>query len=166
MNVDDGGMLAFVFAGLTMLAVNRAAEDIIFEVREQFSKEPRLRDRDWESNVPNCPDYERCVTIATQSAILEMVTPAALAVFSPFVAGYMLGTRCLAGVLVGNVTSGILLAVTMANAGGAWDNAKKFVQGGGLGDEKWKYGFGHEWVRTSFHEATIVGDTGLFLFTN
>ena len=159
-NIDDavvlagvflGAMLAFVFAALTMLAVGRAAEDIIFEVRDQFQREPRLRDGDWESTVEGVPDYEKCVTIATQSAILEMVTPSALAIFSPFIVGYLLGSRCLAGMLVGNVTSGILLAVTMATAGGAWDNAKKYVEKGGLGPGKGK--------RTSYHAATVVGDT-------
>jgi K(+)-stimulated pyrophosphate-energized sodium pump len=158
-NVDDavvlagifiGAMLSFVFAALTMLAVGRAAEDIIFEVRAQFAAEPRLRDGDWEG-PEGVPNYERCVTIATNSAIMEMVTPSALAIFSPFVVGYMLGSRCLTGMLVGNVTSGICVAVTMATAGGAWDNAKKYVEKGGLGPGKGK--------RTSFHAATVVGDT-------
>jgi H(+)-translocating pyrophosphatase len=158
-NVDDavvlagvfiGAMLAFVFAALTMLAVGRAAEDIIFEVRDQFAREPRLRDGDWEG-PEGVPNYERCVTIATNSAIMEMVTPSALAIFSPFIVGYMLGSRCLTGMLVGNVTSGILLAVTMATAGGAWDNAKKYVEKDGLGPGKGK--------KTSFHAATVVGDT-------
>ena len=158
-NVDDavvlagvfiGAMLAFVFAALTMLAVGRAAEDIIFEVRDQFAREPRLRDGDWEG-PEGVPNYERCVTIATNSAIMEMITPSALAIFSPFIVGYMLGSRCLTGMLVGNVTSGILLAVTMATAGGAWDNAKKYVEKDGLGPGKGK--------RTSFHAATVVGDT-------
>jgi H(+)-translocating pyrophosphatase len=158
-NVDDavvlagifiGAMLSFVFAALTMLAVGRAAEDIIFEVRAQFAAEPRLRDGDWEG-PEGVPNYERCVTIATNSAIMEMVTPSALAIFSPFIVGYLLGSRCLTGMLVGNVTSGICVAVTMATAGGAWDNAKKYVEKGGLGPGKGK--------RTSFHAATVVGDT-------
>jgi len=158
-NIDDavvfagvfiGAMLSFVFAALTMLAVGRAAEDIIFEVRDQFTKEPRLRDGDWEG-PEGVPDYERCVTIATNSALMEMVTPSCLAIFSPFIVGYMLGSRCLTGMLVGNVTSGMCMAITMATAGGAWDNAKKYVEKGGLGDAKGK--------RTSFHAATVVGDT-------
>jgi H(+)-translocating pyrophosphatase len=160
-NVDDavvlagvfiGAMLAFVFAALTMLAVGRAAEDIIFEVRRQFQAEPRLKDGEWEAPEGHkYPDYEKCVTIATNSAIMEMITPSALAIFSPFIVGYMLGSRCLTGMLVGNVTSGILLAVTMATAGGAWDNAKKFIEKEGLGPGKGK--------KTSFHAATVVGDT-------
>jgi len=119
-------------------------------VRDQFAREPRLRDGDWEG-PDGVPNYERCVTIATNSAIMEMITPTALAIFSPFIVGYMLGSRCLTGMLVGNVTSGILLAVTMATAGGAWDNAKKYVEKGALGPGKGK--------KTSFHAATVVGDT-------
>jgi len=134
-----------------MLSVGRAAEDIIFEVREQFRKEPRLRDGDWEPTDPMVPNYEACVAIATKSAIAEMITPACLAIFSPFVVGFMLGSRCLAGMLVGNTTSGILLAISMATAGGAWDNAKKYVEKGSLGPGKGK--------KTSFHAATVVGDT-------
>jgi len=147
-----GGMLSFAFAALTMLSVGRAAEDIIFEVRDQFKKEPRLRDGDWEPpEGMNVPNYEACVAIATKSAIAEMITPACLALFSPFVVGFMLGSRCLAGMLVGNTTSGILLAVSMATSGGAWDNAKKYVEKGGLGAGKGK--------KTSFHSAVVVGDT-------
>ena len=119
-------------------------------MRAQFAAEPRLRDGDWEG-PEGVPNYERCVTIATNSAIMEMVTPSALAIFSPFIVGYLLGSRCLTGMLVGNVTSGICVAVTMATAGGAWDNAKKYVEKGGLGPGKGK--------RTSFHAATVVGDT-------
>lgn len=146
-----GAMLVFVFAAFIMLAVGRAAEDIVFEVREQFRKEPRLRNPEWESPTEGVPDYERCIRIATNSALLEMVTPCSVALFTPFVVGYMMGSRCLTGVLVGIVTSGVVLSMTMATAGGSWTNAKKWVEKGRLGNGKGK--------RTSFHTAVSLAHT-------
>lgn len=133
-----GAMLPFVFAALTMLSVNKAAQAIIAEVRRQFSACPdllRLSDdsddiyikhRGHDGNM--YPDSDRCVAIATSSAVAEMLLPGVAAVFAPVVVGFLLGTLGLAGLLVGALTSGFMLALTMSNAGGAWDNAKKWVE--------------------------------------
>eukprot|EP01138_Halocafeteria_seosinensis_P004431 gb/GECG01004532.1/.p1 GENE.gb/GECG01004532.1/~~gb/GECG01004532.1/.p1 ORF type:complete len:886 (+),score=123.25 gb/GECG01004532.1/:1-2658(+) len=153
-----GAMLPFLFAALTMLSVDKSARAMISEVRLQFAQCPQLMmkpgqseedyDKEFDAlqvkdendhhfgklQVP-CggetryfPDSERCVQIATTSAIQEMVLPGTLAVFSPAVLGYLLGAPSLAGLLVGALSSGFMLALTMANAGGAWDNAKKWVE--------------------------------------
>jgi H(+)-translocating pyrophosphatase len=145
-----GGMLPFIFAALTMLSVGKAAEAIIFEVRRQFQKWPKLKDETW-TPPPGVPEYDTCVAISTQAALIEMVVPGALAVFVPPAIGFLLGAQALVGVLVGALASGTLLAITMANAGGAWDNAKKYCEKGGLGEGKGK--------GTIFHDATVVGDT-------
>ena len=145
-----GGTLPFVFAALTMLSVGKAATTIIFEVRRQFKRYPRLKDVTWKPPA-GVPEYETCVAISTEAALIEMVVPGAMAVFVPAGIGFLLGPKALAGLLVGALSSGTLLAITMANAGGAWDNAKKYVEKGGLGDGKGK--------NTSYHEAVVVGDT-------
>jgi len=150
-----GAMFTFVFAALTMLSVGRAAEEIIFEVRRQFEAEPNLKIEGWKPPPGSkYPDPSECVKIATRAALWEMITPACLAIFSPFVTGYMLGARCLVGMLVGNLTSGICLAITMATAGGAWDNAKKWVEKDGLDKVNKTRG-----KKTPFHAAVVVGDT-------
>lgn len=133
-----GSMLPFIFASLTMLSVNKAAQAIIAEVRAQFSACPKLLslpEGDDAIYHPHMgvngkmyPDSDRCVKIATESAVAEMLLPGLLAVFFPVIIGFLLGTLGLAGLLVGSLTSGFMLALTMANAGGAWDNAKKWVE--------------------------------------
>jgi K(+)-stimulated pyrophosphate-energized sodium pump len=133
-----GAMLPFIFASLTMLSVNKAAQAIIAEVRAQFSACPKLLtfgEGDDAIYRPHLgvngkmyPDSDRCVKIATESAVAEMMLPGLLAVFFPVIIGFLLGTLGLAGLLVGALTSGFMLALTMANAGGAWDNAKKWVE--------------------------------------
>merc|ERR1740115_402195 len=95
--------------------------------------------------------YNECIRISTVSSLQEMILPGVLAVFSPAIVGFILGAEALAGLLAGGLTSGFMLAVTMSNAGGAWDNAKKYVEKGGLGLGKGK--------KTKFHEAVVVGDT-------
>ncbi len=145
-----GGTLPFVFAALTMLSVGKAAATIIYEVRRQFRKYPQLKDTSWKPPA-GVPEYETCVAISTEAALIEMVVPGSMAVFVPAGIGFLLGPKALAGLLVGSLSSGTLLAITMANAGGAWDNAKKYVEKGGLGEGKGK--------RTSYHEAVVVGDT-------
>ena len=148
-----GACLPFLFAALTMLSVGRSAEAIIYEVRAQFTAHPELKT----ASVTHCelppgvPDYERCVAIATEASIVEMVIPGVMAVFTPVIVGYLLGSKALAGMLVGSLVSGFMLAVTMANAGGAWDNAKKYVEKNGLGEGMGK--------GTSYHEAVVIGDT-------
>eukprot|EP00612_Vaucheria_litorea_P007493 CAMPEP_0171471466 /NCGR_PEP_ID=MMETSP0946-20130122/721_1 /TAXON_ID=109269 /ORGANISM="Vaucheria litorea, Strain CCMP2940" /LENGTH=743 /DNA_ID=CAMNT_0012000961 /DNA_START=27 /DNA_END=2258 /DNA_ORIENTATION=+ len=138
-----GAMLPFVFAALTMLSVRSGAHDIMDEVKAQFAKRAENMDT-W------VPDHERCVAIATKSAIGEMLLPGALAVLVPVSVGFALGAKALAGLLVGSISSGFLLAVTMANAGGAWDNAKKYVEAGSIP--------GHP-KKSDLHKATVTGDT-------
>eukprot|EP00286_Rhodomonas_abbreviata_P027491 CAMPEP_0181312132 /NCGR_PEP_ID=MMETSP1101-20121128/13524_1 /TAXON_ID=46948 /ORGANISM="Rhodomonas abbreviata, Strain Caron Lab Isolate" /LENGTH=882 /DNA_ID=CAMNT_0023418943 /DNA_START=24 /DNA_END=2672 /DNA_ORIENTATION=- len=157
--VDDpvvlGGMLVgatlpFVFAALTMLSVGRAAEAIIVEVRDQFQKHPDLKTPGY-VGPEGVPNYTKCIEISTEAALKEMIVPGAMAILFPPALGYLLGALGLVGMLVGSLVGGILLAITMANAGGAWDNAKKYVEKGGLGAGKGK--------GTDFHDATVVGDT-------
>jgi K(+)-stimulated pyrophosphate-energized sodium pump len=137
-----GSMLPYLFSALTMLAVGKAAHEIVVEVRRQFSQIPGLMD----GTGP--PDYKACVGICTEAALREMILPGALAVAVPLVVGYLLGKEALAGLLIGTTSSGFLLAVMMANAGGAWDNAKKWIEAGQHG------GKGSE-----AHKAAVVGDT-------
>ena len=137
-----GGMAAFLFCGLTMGAVGRAAQTMVEEVRRQFREIKGILEG------KGTPDYGRCVEISTRSAQKEMIFPSLLAIAIPSVVGLLLGVAGVMGLLVGGLTAGFTLAVFMANAGGAWDNAKKMVEEGNFG------GKGSE-----CHKATIVGDT-------
>lgn len=139
-----GGMLPFLFSALTMNAVGRAAFDMIEEVRRQFREIPGIMEGKAK------PDYARCVDISTAAAIREMIIPGLLAVIVPIAVGLMpgLGKEALGGVLAGALVAGFLLAIMMANAGGAWDNAKKYIEGGEFG------GKGSE-----AHSAAVTGDT-------
>ncbi|WP_129632041.1 sodium-translocating pyrophosphatase [Candidatus Oscillochloris fontis] len=137
-----GGMLPFLFAALTMEAVGRAAGAMVDEVRRQFKTIPGLMEGTGE------PDYNRCVSISTQSALREMIIPGVMAVAVPLVVGFGLGKEALGGTLAGALVTGVLMAIFMANAGGAWDNAKKFVEAGNYGGKK-----------SDVHKATVVGDT-------
>ena len=137
-----GGMAAFLFCGLTMGAVGRAAQSMVEEGRRQFREIKGILEG------KGTPDYGRCVEISTRSAQKEMVFPSLLAIAIPIVVGMLLGVAGVMGLLVGGLTAGFTLAVFMANAGGAWDNAKKMVEEGNFG------GKGSE-----CHKATIVGDT-------
>jgi len=138
-----GAMLPFLFAAITIEAVGRAANAMIHEVRRQFAEIPGLRE-----GLPGArADYARCVDISTAAALREMVVPGALAIVSPLLIGFI-SLQALGGFLVGALVTGFLLAIFMANAGGAWDNAKKFVEAGNVG------GKGSE-----PHHAAVVGDT-------
>jgi K(+)-stimulated pyrophosphate-energized sodium pump len=137
-----GGMLPFLFSALTMNAVGRSAGKMIEEVRRQFRTIPGLMEGKAE------PDSARCVAISTQAAIREMIIPGLLAVVAPVVTGAVLGVAGLAGLLGGSLVTGVLMALMMANAGGAWDNAKKYIEEGHLG------GKGSE-----AHKAAVIGDT-------
>ena len=137
-----GSMMAFLFCGLTMNAVGRAAQEMVEEVRRQFREIKGILDG------TGTPDYARCVEISTKSAQREMLLPSLLAIAIPIVVGLLLGVAGVMGLLTGGLGSGFVLAVFMANAGGAWDNAKKYVEMdnyGGKGSET--------------HKATVVGDT-------
>jgi K(+)-stimulated pyrophosphate-energized sodium pump len=137
-----GGLLPFVFCSFSIAAVGRAAFDMVKEVRRQFAEIPGLMKGEAK------PDYGRCVKISTDAALREMVIPGVLAVVSPVVVGLVLGAEALGGLLAGAVVTGFLLAVFMANAGGAWDNAKKYIERGNLGGKG-----------SAPHKAAVVGDT-------
>ena len=137
-----GAMLPYLFAALTMTAVGKAAYQIVLEVRRQFREIPGLMEGTGK------PDYKTCVGISTQSALREMIIPGALAVVVPLLVGFTLGAEALAGMLAGAIASGFLLAVMMANAGGAWDNAKKWIETGEMGGKG-----------SDAHKAAVVGDT-------
>jgi len=139
-----GAVLPFLFASLTMTAVGKAAQKIIAEVRRQFREIPGLK----EGRPGAKAEYARCVDISTSSALHQMIIPGLLAVVAPVIIGFGFGPEALAGLLVGSIVSGFLLAVTMANAGGAWDNAKKYCESGHFG------GKGSE-----THKALVAGDT-------
>lgn len=137
-----GSMMAFMFCGLTMNAVGRAAGKMVEEVRRQFREIKGILTGEAE------PDYARCVEISTKGAQKEMVLPSVLAIIAPVVTGVIFGVSGVVGLLIGGLSTGFVLAIFMANSGGAWDNAKKYVEEGNLG------GKGSE-----THKATVVGDT-------
>ncbi len=142
MGMFIGGIFPFAVSALTMRAVGDAAFDMIKEIRRQFREIPGLMEGKAK------PDSGRCVDIATQAALRRMVAPGVLAVASPVVVGFAIGPEALGGMLGGALVSCVLLALTMANAGGAWDNAKKYVEKGNLGGKG-----------SDVHKATVVGDT-------
>lgn len=137
-----GGMLPFLFSTMTMESVGKAANQMIEEVRRQFKSIPGLMEG------TGRPDYKRCVEISTKAALREMLIPGVLAVLSPLVVGLLLGPQALGGLLAGALVTGVMMAIFMSNAGGAWDNAKKYIEEGANG------GKGSE-----AHKAAVVGDT-------
>ena len=137
-----GAMMAFVFCGMTMNAVGRAAQKMVEEVRRQFSTIKGILEGKAE------PDYERCVGISTKGAQHEMLVPSILAIVVPILTGLVLGVPGVLGLLIGGLSTGFVLAVFMANSGGAWDNAKKYVEEGNFGGKG-----------SDNHKATVVGDT-------
>lgn len=137
-----GGMLPFLFSAMTMESVGKAANQMIEEVRRQFKSIPGLMEGTGK------PDYKRCVEISTKAALREMLVPGVMAVLSPLVIGLLLGPQALGGLLAGALVTGVMMAVFMSNAGGAWDNAKKYIEEGANG------GKGSE-----AHKAAVVGDT-------
>ena len=137
-----GGMLPYLFAALTMESVGRAAQKIVVEVRRQFREITGLMEGKAQA------DYATCVDICTKAAQKEMIAPAILAIASPLVVGLVLGVSGIAGMLAGAAVSGFVLAIMMANSGGAWDNAKKYIESGELGGKG-----------SDSHKAAVVGDT-------
>ena len=137
-----GSMMAFMFCGLTMNAVGRAAAHMVEEVRRQFREIPGILAGKAE------PDYARCVEISTRGAQKEMVVPSVLAIIAPILTGLIFGVTGVVGLLIGGLSTGFVLAVFMANAGGAWDNAKKYVEEGNFGGKG-----------SDAHKANVVGDT-------
>ncbi len=137
-----GAMLPFLFSAMTMQAVGRAARQVVIEVRRQFHEITGLLDGKAEA------DYERCVDICTKSSLKEMIAPASLGILAPILVGIVLGCNGVVGMLTGALVSGFVLAVMMSNAGGAWDNAKKYIEAGNHGGKGSKG-----------HKAAVVGDT-------
>ncbi len=137
-----GAMMAFLFCGLTMNAVGRAASHMVEEVRRQFREIKGILSGEAE------PDYARCVQISTKGAQREMVFPSLMAILVPIVVGLVFGVPGVIGLLCGGLAAGFVLAVFMANAGGAWDNAKKYIEEGNFGGKG-----------SDVHKATVVGDT-------
>ena len=137
-----GGMLPFLFSAFTMQSVGKAAFEMIEEVRRQFKTIPGILEGKGK------PDYKSCVAISTQAALKEMLLPGVMAVLAPVFIGVVLGPDALGGLLGGALVTGVMLAIFMSNSGGAWDNAKKFIEGGNHG------GKGSE-----AHKAAVVGDT-------
>ena len=142
MGLFIGGCIPFLIAAMTMTAVGDAAFDMVQEIRRQFREIPGLLEGTGQ------PDTARCVDIATTAAIRRMVVPGSIAILAPVLVGFILGPEALGGMLAGALLGCVLLALTMANSGGAWDNAKKFVEGGELGGKG-----------SDVHKATVVGDT-------
>lgn len=137
-----GGLLPAVFSALTMKSVGTSAQEMVKEVRRQFKEIPGIMEGTGK------PDYKRCVDISTASALKHMILPGVLAIISPVLVGFILGSESLAGMLVGSTIVGFLLAIIMANSGGAWDNAKKYVEAGNFGGKG-----------SDVHKAAVVGDT-------
>jgi len=137
-----GAMLPYIFSALTMKAVGRAAFAIVNEVRRQFREIPGIMEGTGK------PDYIRCVDISTRGALREMIIPGIMVVVVPLAMGFILGKEALGGLLIGSVASGFLLAITMANAGGTWDNAKKYIETGHFGGKG-----------SDTHKAAVMGDT-------
>jgi len=135
-----GAMLPFIFSAMTMKSVGKAALDMVVEVRRQFKEIPGLMEG------KNKPDYAKCVDISTNASLREMIAPGVLVLASPIVMGYLFGVKSLAGMLAGALVSGVVLAISSANSGGAWDNAKKYIEKiGKKGSDQ--------------HKAAVVGDT-------
>ena len=137
-----GVMLAFVFCAMTMKAVGRAAGKMVEEVRRQFREIPGIMEG------TGTPDYASCVAISTVAAQKEMMLPSILGLIVPIVVGLLLGVAGVMGMLAGGLTAGFAVAIMMANSGGAWDNAKKYIESGAHGGKG-----------TAVHKATVVGDT-------
>ena len=135
-------MMSFLFCGLTMNAVGRAAQSMVTEVRRQFREIKGILTKE------ATPDYARCVEISTKGAQREMLLPSLIAIIVPVLVGVILGPAGVMGLLIGGLGSGFVLAVFMSNSGGAWDNAKKYVEEGHLGGKN-----------SEAHKATVTGDT-------
>jgi H+-translocating diphosphatase len=143
-----GGMIPFAFAAMTMKSVGEAAMAMVLEVQRQFDEKPHLLD----ANPTERPDYDACIAISTQASLREMVPPAAMVIFTPLLTGILFGVTAVSGLLVGSLIASVQLAISMSNAGGAWDNAKKYIEKAAPGSELGGKG-------SDIHKAAVVGDT-------
>ncbi len=137
-----GGMIPFLFSALTLKSVSKAANEMVIEVRRQFKEIDGIMDGTTK------PDYDKCVSISTKAALKEMILPGVLAISIPLATGLIFGVETLGGLMAGTITTGVLLAIMMSNAGGAWDNAKKYIESGEHGGKG-----------SAAHHAGVVGDT-------
>jgi inorganic pyrophosphatase len=142
-----GAMLPYWFSAMTMKSVGLAAFAMNQEVRRQFEENPRLLEPDCEE----LPDYKRCVAISTEASLREMIPPGILVMGTPVFVGFLFGSEALAGVLAGSLVSGVQMAISASNTGGAWDNAKKYIEANQLGEGMGK--------GSKVHEAAVIGDT-------
>lgn len=141
-----GAMLPYLFTAMTMKSVGEAAKEMVEEVRRQLS----LHLDEIKAGTME-PDYERCIEISTDASLREMIAPGLLAILTPLFLGFFISPRCLAGMLAGNLISGVQMGISQSNTGGAWDNAKKYIEAGNLGEGKGK--------GSPEHDAAVVGDT-------
>jgi H(+)-translocating pyrophosphatase len=140
-----GGMLPYWFSAMTVKSVGKAALSMVEEVRRQFHEHPGIM------NGTEKPDYSKCIQISTDASLKEMIPPGCLVMLSPLIVGYLFGYQAQAGVLAGTLISGVQLSISSTNTGGAWDNAKKYIEAGSLGPDKKK--------GSAVHKAAVIGDT-------
>jgi inorganic pyrophosphatase len=143
-----GAMLPYAFSALTMKAVGRAALEMVVEIRQQLKDNPRIRTGEV------APDYERCISISTTASLKEMIAPGCLVILTPICIGLLFGPRAIAGLLPGALVSGVQMAISSSNTGGAWDNAKKFIEAEKLTENGIVKGKGSD-----EHKAAVIGDT-------
>jgi len=143
-----GGMIPFAFAAMTMKSVGLAAMEMVMEVQRQFDEKPHLLD----ANPTERPDYDACIAISTNASLREMVPPGAMVIFTPLLTGILFGVNAVCGLLVGSLIASVQLAISMSNSGGAWDNAKKYVERAAPDSELQGKG-------SDIHKAAVVGDT-------
>jgi len=143
-----GGMIPFAFAAMTMKSVGEAAMAMVMEVQRQFDEKPHLLD----ANPTERPDYDACIAISTKASLQEMVPPGAMVIFTPLLTGILFGVTAVSGLLVGSLVASVQLAISMSNSGGAWDNAKKYIEKASPDSDLQGKG-------SDIHKAAVVGDT-------
>jgi inorganic pyrophosphatase len=143
-----GGMIPFAFAAMTMRSVGEAAMAMVLEVQRQFDEKPHLLD----ANPTERPDYDACIAISTQASLREMIPPGGMVIFAPLLTGLLFGVTAVSGLLVGSLVSSVQLAISMSNSGGAWDNAKKYIEKADPGSDLQGKG-------SDIQKAAVVGDT-------
>merc|ERR1719251_885465 len=151
-----GAMIPYWFSAMTMGAVGRAAHDMVMHVRDEFETHPDILKKDEQTGMMRKPDYAACIRISTEASLKEMVPPGMLVMITPLFVGFVFGCKALAGLLIGALVSGVCGAVSASNTGGAWDNAKKYIEQGKLKTADQRQTLGKN---TEAHKAAVVGDT-------